>query len=205
MAGTIAGSWFEQVTAGFMAWWQAGSQWWLWGLVTAGVAGLAEYWLTSGTSGWVPLVAGLGGVGATVLLRLTLGARKGQSKPWASTEDTKRTEKGDQAIAVSGYTIAELTSAMKGNLTSLERGRRKQLFLDKLVETRGVVSDVGKAGDRHWIDLQVDDREVSCWFDGVVAGIDSLKIGDRARIRGKVGDLGPSSVRLKGGSHNCQR
>ena len=182
-----------------MAWWRVRSDWWLWGPVTACVAGLAEYWLTSGTSGWVPLVAGLLGAGVAVLPRLVLGGRKGESALSPRTEETDRAEKADQTLVVSRYTIAELTSAMEGDLTSLERDRRKQPFIDELVETRGVVSDVGRAsfGDRLWIHLDVDDRSVTGWFDGSDTGVDSLRVGDRVRIRGRVDDLSPSFVRLE--------
>ena len=181
-----------------MASWQVKRSVWLWGVAVAATAGAAEYMMTGGTSGWAPLVAGVLGALVPVVFGLLQGSSGATSEALASSGQA------DQVPTRSRYTIKELTAAMEGDLTSLERDRRKKPLVGEPVVTTGVVADVGQAAGtrQYWLNLRVGDSKVMAWFQHSWlrrpgTAIEALRVGDRVRLQGRVDDIDRSSVRLE--------
>ena len=152
----------------------------LMGIVAALVSGLVEYVLTGGASTWIPLIAGLVGAVAGLIVGIRVLPRQ---------EEQFYTPR----------TVTELTKAVRGK-TSVEADTLNELHVGSRIRVSGEISDVSSTlfFSGYTVDLKLDDGEGASvnaefsknWFPM----LRTLRVGDQVNIDGKITDISEWSI-----------
>ena len=155
------------------------------GLAFVIVSGGAEYALSGGTSGWIPLAAG------------AAGAVAGWLVPFVSRSGAKSGD--DPAAPVVKRTASELMALVSPGLTAVEASNLVKPHIGSIIEVSGVVTDVSEVSESTLrfarsvgVFFRIEDgRLIGAWLHRSCADEGRrLRLGDRVSVSGKVSEIG---------------
>lgn len=179
------------------------------GVGVALVAGFAEYILTQGTSGWIPLSSGL--LGATLgplIVRVVAGIRairRSSDHGEADTRDGRHDERKSNDARLQGRihcprTLDELVASVNGR-TSIEREGILAKYAGTWLAFSGQVKDVGKHRTEVYALVSSDEQEsltVCSYFDlKWTQHLVVLSVGDHISGVGRIQGIDFDGVILK--------
>ena len=161
-------------------------------MLSAVVAGVAEYTMTDGNSGWVPLGAGVAGAVVTLIFAVLKVKVRAEEPP---QEPSERLDLPQPSEAQVRYTIAAIIESVKG-MTDVERKARLPLYVGEVVEEEGTVSNVAEHGGRYLLGVEVGQHYVQAWSSS--KEVAALRQGEHVQLRARVVTVDRTSVEVEG-------
>ncbi len=155
-------------------------------LALAVVSGVAEYVLSDGTSGWIPLAAGVAGAvaGWLALLAFPSGGKtraapvEPAADPPAAPVDPAAAARAAPAAPVVKRTASELMDMFSGGLTSVQAQNLVRPYIGSAIDFCGEVSNVSESSPgRVSVFFWVDEFRLLC------AGLDPSCADEGRRLR----------------------
>lgn len=162
-------------------------------------AGIFEYMMTEGSSGWIPLVAALTG-GLAAMLILWLIEQRKPEKPQGPNKTAGASEPDELKVEERIFTQRtpdELVASIRG-LTEVAAGHVSERYLGQWLKVEGYVKDVYMLSSNKVIVVYISDAEpgVFLHFDAKrwEKHVAALDVEDKISAIGKIQTIGRQGI-----------